>query len=91
MLGTGAAALVVAALTVAAFSPFFTKRVNTFTFGVEASGARPYLVKAGLNMFADHPLTGVGAGGYQTSFEDDYFATRIRRSRRTSRSRTRRW
>jgi O-antigen ligase len=24
-------------------------------------------------MFADHPLTGVGAGGYQTSFEDDYY------------------
>jgi putative inorganic carbon (hco3(-)) transporter len=73
MLGTGAAALVVAALAIAAFSPFFTKRVNTFTFGLEASGARPYLVKAGLNMFADHPLTGVGAGGYQTSFEDDYY------------------
>jgi O-antigen ligase len=73
MLGMGAALLVVAALVVAAFSPFFTKRVNTFTFGVEASGARPYLVKAGLNMFADHPLTGVGAGGYQTSFEDDYY------------------
>ena len=73
MLGMGAALLVVAALVVAAFSPFFTKRVSTFTFGVEASGARPYLVKAGLNMFADHPLTGVGAGGYQTSFEDDYY------------------
>ena len=26
-----------------------------------------------MNMFADHPLTGVGAGGYQTSFEDDYY------------------
>ena len=73
MLGMGAALLVVAALVVAAFSPFFTKRINTFTFGVEASGARPYLVKAGLNMFADHPLAGVGAGGYQTSFEDDYY------------------
>ncbi len=73
MLGAGAATLVVAALAIAAFSPFFTKRVNTFTFGIEASGARPYLVKAGLNMFADHPLTGVGAGGYQTSFEDDYY------------------
>ena len=73
MLGTGAAALVVAVLAIAAFSPFFTKRVNTFTFGIEASGARPYLVKAGFNMFADHPLTGVGAGGYQTSFEEDYY------------------
>lgn len=73
MLTIGGAGLLVAAAMVAAFSPFFTKRLDTFTFGVEASGARPYLVKAGLNMFADHPVTGVGAGGYQTSFEDDYF------------------
>ena len=73
MLGVGAATLVAAALAIAAFSPFFTKRVNTFTFGVEASGARPYLVDAGLHMFADHPLTGVGAGGYQSSFQSDYY------------------
>lgn len=73
MLGMGAALLVVAALAVAAFNPYFSKRLNTFTFGFEAAGARPYLVKAGLNMFADHPLTGVGAGGYQTAFEDDYY------------------
>jgi O-antigen ligase len=25
-----------------------------------------------MNMFADHPVTGVGAGGYQSSFENDY-------------------
>ena len=73
MLGFGAATLVLAALAIAAFSPFFTKRLNTVTFGVEASGARPYLVDAGLHMFADHPVTGVGAGGYQSSFENDYY------------------
>jgi O-antigen ligase len=73
MLGAGAATLVVAALAIAAFSPFFTKRLDTFTFGVEASGARPYLVDAGLHMFGDHPVTGVGAGGYQSSFENDYY------------------
>jgi O-antigen ligase len=72
MLGMGAALLVLAAIVVAAFNPFVSKRINTFTFGLEASGARPYLVRAGLNMFADHPLTGVGAGGYQSSFENDY-------------------
>ena len=72
MLGFGAATLLLAALAIAAFSPFFTKRLNTFTFGAEASGARPYLVDAGLHMFADHPVTGVGAGGYQSSFENDY-------------------
>ena len=73
MLATGVTLLIVAAVALTAFSPFFSKRINTFTFGVEASGARPYLVKAGLNMFADHPLTGVGAGGYQSSFENDYY------------------
>ena len=74
ILGGGAAALVVIAVAVAAFSPFFTKRLDTFTFGVEASGARPYLVDAGMAMFRDHPLTGVGAGGYQSSFENDYYS-----------------
>ncbi len=72
LLGAGAAALAVAVLIVAGISPYFTKRLDTFTFGFEAAGARPYLVKAGLNMFADHPVTGVGAGGYQSSFENDY-------------------
>jgi O-antigen ligase len=72
MLGLGAALLVLAAVAVSAFNPYFAKRVNTFTFGFEAAGARPYLVKAGLNMFSDHAITGVGAGGYQSSFESDY-------------------
>ena len=73
IIGGGVAAIAVLLLATAAVSPFFTKRVNTFTFGVEAFGARPYLVEAGLNMFTDHPLTGVGAGGYQASFEEDYY------------------
>jgi putative inorganic carbon (HCO3(-)) transporter len=73
MLAVGGAGLVLAALLVAALSPYFVKRINTFTFGFEAAGARPYLVKAGLNMFADDPVTGVGAGGYQSAFDNDYF------------------
>ncbi len=73
MLGMGAALLVLAALTLAVSNPYFSKRVDTFKFGFEAAGARPYLVEAGFNMFADHPIAGVGVGGYQTSFEDDYY------------------
>lgn len=73
VLAIGVAAIVMAIVGAAALNPFFSKRINTFTFGVEASGARPYLVRAGLNMFADHPITGVGAGGYQSSFENDYY------------------
>jgi O-antigen ligase len=74
MLGMGLALLVLAALALAAFNPYFSKRVDTFKFGFNAAGARPYLVEAGLNMFRDHPLAGVGAGGYQASFEQDYYS-----------------
>lgn len=73
MLGMGGALLMTVAVVVAAVNPYFSKRLDTFTFGFQAAGARPYLVKAGLNMFADHPLTGVGAGGYQTAFVNDYY------------------
>ena len=73
ILAVGLVAALVGALALAAVSPFFAKRLETATFGVEAFGARPYLVEAGLQMFADHPLTGVGAGGYQTAFEEDYY------------------
>ncbi len=54
-------------------SPYFRDRLGTFRFGMEASGARPYLVQAGWQMFTDHPLQGVGVGGYQDSFLNDYF------------------
>jgi O-antigen ligase len=74
MLGMGLALLVLAALALAAFNPYFSKRVDTFKFGFDAAGARPYLVEAGLNMFRDHPLAGVGAGSYQASFEQDYYS-----------------
>ncbi|HYM14417.1 MAG TPA: O-antigen ligase family protein [Dehalococcoidia bacterium] len=74
MLGMGAALLVVASIAVAALNPYFAKRLDTFTFGFQAAGARPYLVQAGLNMFADHPVTGVGIGGYQEAFQDDYYS-----------------
>src|SRR5436190_15208921 len=74
MLGMGMALLVLAALVVAAFNPYFSKRVDTFKFGFNAAGARPYLVEAGLNMFRDHPLGGVGAGSYQASFQEDYYS-----------------
>ena len=74
IIGGGVAAVLITALALVAVSPFFTKRINTFTFGEQALGARPYLVAAGLDMFGDYPLTGVGAGGYQAAFEEDYYA-----------------
>jgi O-antigen ligase len=73
LLATGAVALTVALVLALAVSPYFRDRIGTFRFGAEASGARPYLVEAGLHMFRDHPVWGVGVGGYQDSFVNDYF------------------
>jgi hypothetical protein len=56
-----------------AVSPYFRDRLGTFRFGTEATGARPYLVEAGWEMFRDHPVWGVGVGGYQDSFVNDYY------------------
>jgi len=56
-----------------AVSPYFRDRLGTFRFGTEATGARPYLVEAGWKMFRDHPVWGVGIGGYQDSFLNDYY------------------
>lgn len=72
MLGMGAALLVLAAGAFFALNPYFAKRVDTLALGFDAAGARPYLVEAGIEMFRDHPLTGVGAGAYQRAFEEDY-------------------
>jgi putative inorganic carbon (HCO3(-)) transporter len=56
-----------------AVSPYFRERLGTFRFGTEATGARPYLVEAGWQMFRDHPIWGVGIGGYEDSFLNDYY------------------
>ena len=73
LLGVAALGLVCAVALGLAISPYFRERVDTFKFGVEASGARPYLVDAGWQMFRDQPLVGVGIGGYQNAFVDDYY------------------
>ncbi len=71
---TGGGAAVALALVggAAIFSPWFQDRLSTARFGLEAAGARPYLVEAGLAMFKDRPVAGVGAGNYQAAFEADY-------------------
>ncbi|MDI6857849.1 MAG: O-antigen ligase family protein [Dehalococcoidia bacterium] len=73
LLAAGGLALVAAVALGLAVSPYFRDRIETFRFGAEASGARPYLIEAGLHMFRDHPVWGVGAGGYQDSFVNDYY------------------
>jgi len=40
--------------------------------GVTLDDNRKYLVAAGVNMFVDHPLTGVGFGGYQQQLVTNY-------------------
>jgi O-antigen ligase len=40
--------------------------------GVTLDDNRKYLVAAGVNMFVDHPVTGVGFGGYQHQLVTNY-------------------
>ena len=72
-LSVGSLALLCALGLGLAVSPYFRDRLGTFRFGTEATGARPYLVEAGWQMFRDHPVWGVGIGGYQDSFLNDYY------------------
>jgi O-antigen ligase len=73
LVGVGSLALLCALGLGLAVSPYFRDRLGTFRFGTEATGARPYLVEAGWQMFRDHPVWGVGIGGYQDSFLNDYY------------------
>jgi len=73
LLVAGSLALLFALGLGLAVSPYFRERLGTFRFGTEATGARPYLVEAGWQMFRDHPIWGVGVGGYQDSFVNDYY------------------
>jgi O-antigen ligase len=48
------------------------QRVRTLWSGVEVLGQREFLIKAGVAMWKDNPLIGVGAGNYQDSLIASY-------------------
>lgn len=48
------------------------QRVQTLWSGVEVIGQREFLIRAGIAMWKDNPLIGVGAGNYQDSLIVSY-------------------
>lgn len=52
--------------------PAFHDRLETFKLGRGVLGSRTSLISGGLAMFRDHPLDGVGLGGYPSSLLGPY-------------------
>ncbi len=70
----GGAASIVALIIIAeiAFEATFLDRLETMRQGTRALGAREFLIDAAWRMFLDHPITGVGLGGFQHAFQGPY-------------------
>jgi len=52
--------------------PSLIDRFRTLASSKESLGSRSYLIKAGWQMFKDHPLFGVGLNGYRESLQGPY-------------------
>ena len=64
---------------IVALSPKIWQRVQSFREGVGALDAmREYLMKAAWAMFKDHPLIGVGLGGFQKMFLTQYISLKTK-------------
>jgi O-antigen ligase len=72
ILAAGAGAAAVFALVASAVEPSLVDRFRSITSGDESLGSRSYLIRAGWQMFLDHPLFGVGLNGYRDALEDAY-------------------
>jgi O-antigen ligase len=64
-LALGAAGLLVAALSVAAYAPLRARFASSFSSA--GSGERDKLLETGLRAVAEHPVTGVGLGQFRPS------------------------
>lgn len=53
-------------------APSISSRFSTLTNGTTALGARGPLIRAGIEMFLDHPILGVGTSGYEPSLRGPY-------------------
>jgi putative inorganic carbon (hco3(-)) transporter len=58
-----------------ALRPSTWQRFSVFRVGVAAlDQTRQYLISAGLAMFRDHPLKGIGLGGFEKALRSDYYS-----------------
>ncbi len=67
-LGTGGLAFPALAAAV----PSLGSRISTLQSGTAALGSRNQLIRAGIEMFLDHPLQGVGTSGFAPSIRGPY-------------------
>jgi putative inorganic carbon (hco3(-)) transporter len=70
----GTQALVIAGITTALFltTAALKQRAETLSAGVGALDARLDLIKTGVQIYSDHPILGVGLGGFETIALRDY-------------------
>jgi putative inorganic carbon (HCO3(-)) transporter len=72
MLVLGSAGAIGLALVATAIEPDLAGRFRTLASGADAAGVRSYLIRAGWQMFLDHPIFGVGLDGYKDALEGPY-------------------
>ena len=62
----------VLALAASIADPALIDRFESIVSGKQSLGSRTYLIKAGWQMFKDHPLFGVGLNGYREALQGQY-------------------
>jgi O-antigen ligase len=72
ILAAGVAAVAAFAVLASIVEPSLVDRFRSITSGDESVGARSYLIRAGWQMFLDHPVFGVGLNGYRDALEGAY-------------------
>lgn len=72
LLVVGAGLTVIVLLTASIIGPYLADRLRSFGDIQRVLGPRSYLVAAGIAMFRDHPIGGVGLAGFQKALQPDY-------------------
>jgi len=72
MLALGSVVALLLMLAVTTVEPALADRFRTLAAGTEAGGVRSYLIRAGWQMFLDHPLFGVGLDSYKDALQGPY-------------------
>ncbi len=72
LLAAGSAAVLAVVLSSLAIGGPLADRLETLSLGRGALEEREYLIQGGWQMFLDHPLVGVGVGGFQKSLRGPY-------------------
>lgn len=72
LIAASAVAVLGMAAIVSVAEPTLVDRFQTIVEGRQSLGSRSYLMRAGWEMFVDHPVFGVGLDGYREALEGQY-------------------